>query len=166
MLTHQPHAQQGATLVIALIFMVLLTVISLSSLHSSSFEIKIARSVKSQIDAFTAAEDALASGENFITGLSDISAFPNGDGFYQGASLASLSGLNDLLTGFTGSAAATSVGNGLFYVEYLGSPAVSGNSGASGTPSIDTQHLFRITGAGILADGQVKVAQSYYSTSE
>ncbi len=161
--------QQGAALIVSLVFMVILTLVALSSMHSSSFEIKVARSVKSQMDALTAAEDALANGESFIAGLGDIANYPpvSAVGFYQGASLASLSGLNNLFNDHSSSTATTSVGSGQFYVEYLGPQSTSGNSGVFGTPSIvGIRHLFRITGVGQLAGGQTKVVQSYFAISE
>ena len=157
--------QSGGTLIIALIFMVLLTVISLSTMHSSSFEIKVARSVKAQVDSLTAAEDALTAGESFLAGLTSIASFPSSSGYYQGASLASQS-LTSLLS-MPSSAATTSIGTGKVYIEYLGTPTPSGNSNSFGKPPMDIKHLFRITGVGQLDDAsQVKVIQSYYATDE
>ncbi|WP_207063836.1 PilX N-terminal domain-containing pilus assembly protein [Motiliproteus sp. SC1-56] len=158
--------QRGAALIIALVFMVMLTVVALSSMHSSTFEIKIARSVKSQMDVMNASEDALKRGEEVVANLGDISSFPSGDGFYQGASLAQLSGLDDLLNNFTASSATVSVGEGQFYIEYLGPISPGGNSAAFGNPGFGTRHLFRITGVGKLDGGQSKVTQSYFATSE
>lgn len=157
--------QQGATLIIALIFTVLLTVISLSSMHSSSFEIKVARSVKTQIDAFSSAEAALSSAEAFLMTLNGIDDFPTDDGFYQGQGLTDISNLYALLAKPSKAASTPEGSNGLYYIEYLGTPPSAGNSGNAGGSGLTDRYLFRVTGVGILPGGATKIIQSYFVTT-
>ena len=61
--THPPQRQRGAILVIALMFLVLLTIIAVSSVSSVTLEEKMAGNLREQATAFQAAESALRDAE-------------------------------------------------------------------------------------------------------
>lgn len=162
---HRFHCQQGATLIIALIFMVLLTVISLSSMHSSSFEIKVARSVKSQIDALIDAEDALAIGEQLVKATHDTSYDPSfadpDNGLFDTNQLNNLASLSAYLS----TSAALPSASQRYIVEYLGSVAPNKSSKKLSCSGCDRRSLFRVTASGQSAKGGFKLIQSHYYTT-
>lgn len=59
-------AQQGAALVIALIFLLILTIIGVTSMQSTTLEEKMAGNVRDRELGFQAAEAALRDGEEFL----------------------------------------------------------------------------------------------------
>ncbi|MEH6473375.1 MAG: PilX N-terminal domain-containing pilus assembly protein [Halopseudomonas sp.] len=175
---HQQHYrnQQGATLIIALVFMVMLTVISLSSMHSSSFEIKVARSVKSGVDALASAEDSLQAGEDEVCNRQQAPSSCNGgfydsfddDGYYVGnqISLADLSTYLSLNAASSTAAVSGTTTNQTFAIEYLGIINPSGSTINVGQAGADSRYLFRVTGYGQSAKGGAKLTQSYFTTMD
>lgn len=71
------HLQQGVALVMALVFLLLLTLIGITALNTTSLEEKMAGNVKDRNLAFQAAESALAAGENWIYTQIGKPYFPN-----------------------------------------------------------------------------------------
>lgn len=61
-----PRRQEGVALVLALVFLLLLTLLGISALGTTSLEEKMAHNVKDRNLAFQAAESALSLGENWI----------------------------------------------------------------------------------------------------
>lgn len=59
-------AQQGAALVIALIFLLILTIVGVTSMQSTTLEEKMAGNVRDRELGFQAAEAALRDGEEFL----------------------------------------------------------------------------------------------------
>ncbi|MHB8455660.1 MAG: pilus assembly PilX family protein [Acidiferrobacterales bacterium] len=64
------HDESGATLVIALIFLLLLTIIGITAVTTSSLQEKMAGNVRDQQVAFESAESALRNGETWLSTLS------------------------------------------------------------------------------------------------
>jgi type IV pilus assembly protein PilX len=62
-LPHSPRRQRGAILVIALMFLVLLTIVAVSSISGVTLEEKMAGNLRDQTTAFQAAESALRDAE-------------------------------------------------------------------------------------------------------
>ncbi len=71
------NGQQGVALVLALVFLLLLTIIGISALSTTSLEEKMANNVKDRNLAFQAAESALSLGENWIYNQVGKPYFPN-----------------------------------------------------------------------------------------
>ncbi len=69
--------QGGIALVLALVFLLLLTIIGIAALNTTSLEEKMAGNVKDRNLAFQAAESALALGENWIYTQIGKPVFPN-----------------------------------------------------------------------------------------
>lgn len=70
-------AQRGVALVLALVFLLLLTLIGITALNTTSLEEKMAGNVKDRNLAFQAAESALALGENWLYTQLGKPIFPN-----------------------------------------------------------------------------------------
>lgn len=66
MRTTNPKKQQGTALVLALVFLLLMTILAVTALNRSSLEEKMAGNLKDQHTAFQAAEAALRDAENFL----------------------------------------------------------------------------------------------------
>ncbi len=77
--------QQGAVLIVSLIFLIVMTLIGLSSMQSTIVEEKMAGNMRDQSIAFQAAETALRAGELYL-GTPILPVFNGTNGFYQPAS--------------------------------------------------------------------------------
>jgi type IV pilus assembly protein PilX len=64
--TPPPHTQNGSALIIGLIFLVMLTVIGITSMQSTTLEEKMAGNQRDRSVAFQAAETALRDGEAYL----------------------------------------------------------------------------------------------------
>lgn len=165
--------QQGATLIIALVFLVMLTIISMSSMHSSTFEIKVARSVKSSVDALASAEDSLKAGETEVCNRQQAPGECNGgfydsfddEGYYVGNQI-SLSNLSGYLNATSTASVSGTTTAQSFAIEYLGIINPSGSTIKMGQTGADSRYLFRVTGYGQSAKGGAKLTQSYFTTMD
>lgn len=72
-----PHGQQGVALVLALVFLVILTIMGLAAMGTTSLEEKMAGNAKDRNLAFQASETALLAGENWINAQINKPGFPN-----------------------------------------------------------------------------------------
>lgn len=78
-----PAGQRGVALVMALVFLLLLTIIGITAMNTTSLEEKMANNVKDRNLAFQAAESALSLAENWIYTQIGKPVFPNnGSGLY------------------------------------------------------------------------------------
>lgn len=76
--------EQGVALVMALVFLLLLTLIGVTAMSTTALEEKMAGNMKDKNAAFQAAESALIVAENWILSLTDKPDFPdNSKGLYQ-----------------------------------------------------------------------------------
>jgi type IV pilus assembly protein PilX len=62
----QPHSQRGMALVMALIFLLLLTILGVTTMNTSSLEERMANNSKDRGLAFQASDSALLTGESWI----------------------------------------------------------------------------------------------------
>src|SRR6266705_766926 len=69
--------QLGVALVIALVFLLLLTILGITAMSTTSLEEKMAGNVKDRNSALQSAEIALVTGENWVANLLDKPNFPN-----------------------------------------------------------------------------------------
>ncbi len=65
-MTSTVNAQRGAALIVALVFLVLLTIMGMTAMNFSTMEEKMAGNLKSQYTAFQAAESALLDAEQDV----------------------------------------------------------------------------------------------------
>jgi type IV pilus assembly protein PilX len=69
--------QRGVALVIALVFLLLLTILGITAMSTTSLEEKMAGNVKDRNSAFQSAEITLAAGESWVANLLDKPSFPS-----------------------------------------------------------------------------------------
>lgn len=74
--------QHGATLIITMIFMVLLTFLGVSTIQDTLLEEKMASNLRQSNLVFQAAEDALRRGEQKLDGTPVLADFDNSGGYY------------------------------------------------------------------------------------
>ena len=75
-LTPMPRRQQGVALIMALVFLVILTIMGLAAMGTTSLEEKMAGNAKDRNLAFQAAETGLLAGENWINAQINKPTFP------------------------------------------------------------------------------------------
>ena len=81
--TGQPQRQRGATLVVALIILVVLTLLGVTAMQGATMQERMAGNARDVNVAFQAAEAALRDGEGFLANTVVLPAF-NGDlGLYR-----------------------------------------------------------------------------------
>ncbi len=72
---HPAHRQQGIALIMALVFLMLLTIIGVTAMTTSSLQEKMAGNVQNKHGAFQAAESALRAGEAYLQATGPLPAF-------------------------------------------------------------------------------------------
>lgn len=77
------HKQEGVILAVAIIMLLILTIIGVSTLSTAPIEQKIATDYEQANYAFQAADSVDREAEQFLSTLSDTSAFTNSGGLYQ-----------------------------------------------------------------------------------
>lgn len=75
--------QHGATLIVSIIFLLILTVIGLAGIEVTGLEEKMAGNMRDRNLAFQSAESALVDGESFLEGFVVLPAFDGTDGLYD-----------------------------------------------------------------------------------
>jgi len=91
-LNNTPHAQQGAVLVVALIMLLLLTVLGISSMRSTSMQERMAGNLRDESHALQAAEAAMRQGEAAVKAQS-VTYWQNYTSSTSWSSGAAISGL-------------------------------------------------------------------------
>lgn len=151
----QRQAQRGMVLLVSLVFLLLLTLIGLSSMQSANLQEKMAGSVSLRNQSFQAAEAALRIGESAVQ--------------LDSYSLAVCSGTNQCLppaessvvssAGFNSASGVTwiAAGNGFYGVQNIGTTLTAVN-----VPSNTSATLYRVTAVGIAGNSR-SVVESVYA---
>ncbi|UQS13860.1 PilX N-terminal domain-containing pilus assembly protein [Pseudomonas sp. HS6] len=152
---HQRRSQQGMVLLVSLVFLLLLTVIGLSSMQSANLQEKMAGSVSLRNQSFQTAEAALRMGESAVQ--LDSYALAVCANTTQCAppaesSVVSAAGLNST-SGVTWVAA----GTGFYGVQNIGTTLTAVN-----VPSNTSATLYRVTAVGIVGSSR-SVVESVYA---
>ena len=159
--------QRGVSLIVAMVMLIVLTLIGVSSMNTAIVELKMAGSMQQQSVALNRADELLRVGEQNIEAIvDDPSAFDftsDGDGYYVTANAIdvfdlSWSGLNPI-KGATD--------DDLYVAEYLGPKAIPGESvkvSTDGRIIGGAVHTFRITSRSATGKGAIRLAQSLYVT--
>lgn len=79
--------QNGVALFISLVLLLVLTIVGVSSVQTTSLEVRMARNHHDSTLAFQAAESALRDAEILIEGLADTTAFDNAGPLYDVADM-------------------------------------------------------------------------------
>ncbi|ETF05892.1 pilus assembly protein PilX [Pseudomonas moraviensis] len=151
----QRQAQRGMVLLVSLVFLLLLTLIGLSSMQSANLQEKMAGSVSLRNQSFQAAEAALRVGESAVQ--------------LDSYSLAVCSGTSQCLppaesssvssAGFNSTSGVTwiAAGNGFYGVQNIGTTLTAVN-----VPSNTSATLYRVTAVGIAGNSR-SVVESVYA---
>lgn len=165
-------AQQGAALVISLIFLLVITIVAVAGTRSTTMQERMAGNTRDRNLAFQAAESGLREAEDFIESLASLGNFDGTNGLY---------GLTDTEPDFDDSATWSTAGNFVTADENYGSynapryfikyyTIVQGEEGALNLSGYGDNKgsgdvtIFRITGRGTGggADSAEVTVRTYY----
>lgn len=151
-----PRFQRGMALLVSLVFLLLLTLIGLSSMQSATLQEKMATSVSLRNQSFQNAEAALRMGENAVQ-LSTY-ALAVCSGTIQCAPPAE----STLMTGagFNTTSGVTwiAAGSGFYGVQNIGTTVNAVN-----VPSNTSATLYRVTAVAVVGDNIRSVVESIYA---
>jgi len=165
-----PASQRGVSLIVALVMLIVLTLIGVSSMNTAIVELKMAGSAQQQGIALNRANELLRVGEEDVLAIvTNPAAFDfttTGDGYYfkddainvhqidwAGQSLDSIAGTN---------------ANDSYVTEYLGPMEIPGESikvATDGRIVGGAVHTFRITSRSATGKSALRLVQSIYVTS-
>jgi len=175
--TRPPHRQRGATLLIALLVLVLIMMIGVTAVSTSDTQFKLAGNLQFEDSALNNAESAVSAAENWLATGGNFSD----DGFNAfdaakaqlkpiGYVTALAAPANSPLTMAWGDSNSLAVGGNAaqrYYIEQMsrnnrlpGSSQVVGGRSSSVCSQVNT---YQITGRGSSARGATKIVQSFYS---
>lgn len=150
--------QQGISLVVSLIMLLIMTVIGISAMNTSISKLKMTTGIQQQSFVSNSTEESLLSGEETVD-LADTDASISGhSGFFTTAVNLSDKDMwaNNAFDGVNG--------DSKYIIEYLGA-VESGNDTATegGVPGIkDIYHVYRITARSVNNNGTTRMFQSVY----
>jgi type IV pilus assembly protein PilX len=161
------HSQSGVSILVALVMLLVLTLIGVSSMNSALVELKMAGSMQQQGIALNRADELLRVGEQNIDGiLNDPAAFDfaaDGDGYYVNADNIDVNNIDWAGQGLSTIQGATA--NDIYVTEYLGAKPIPGESvkvGTDGRIIGGAVHTFRITTRSTTGKNAVRLVQSIY----
>lgn len=163
--------QSGATLIISLIILIILTILVLSGSQSTIIQEKMTAAIRDSHVSLEIAESGIRDAEEMIEGLSSVAGFNDVDGRYS-----ENSGPADIFASATWadsltSAATTSVSGSVarYYVEYLGLLSLDDDSsglnmtGYGETTGEGDVHGFKVVSRSVGRDGNTeRIIVSYY----
>ena len=162
-----PHSQSGVSILVALVMLLVLTLIGVSSMNSALVELKMAGSMQQQGIALNRADELLRVGEVNIDGiLNDPAAFDfaaDGDGYYVNADNINVNNIDWAGQGLATIQGATA--NDIYVTEYLGAKPIPGESvkvSTDGRIIGGAVHTFRITTRSATRKNAVRLVQSIY----
>lgn len=150
-----PHAQRGMALLVSLVFLLLLTLIGLSSMQNATLQEKMAASVTLRNQSFQGAESALRVGESAVQ--LETFSLPVCSGTTQCAPPAESSTITG--AGFNSTSGVTWIasGSGFYGVQNIGTTLTAVN-----VPSNTSTTLYRVTAVGIAGNSR-SVVESIYA---
>ena len=165
--------QTGVALFISLVLLLVLTIIGVSSVQTTSLEVRMSRNEHDTLLAFQAAESALRDAENQLLGITSTTAFDNSSGLYEVAAMGSTENWDDAAVWGGGNSV---VGESLdgtvaaprYIVEYVGPVLRDENAYQQEDPysaasTVDRVEMFRITARGVggTPNAQVLLQSTY-----
>ncbi|MEO8642006.1 PilX N-terminal domain-containing pilus assembly protein [Pseudomonas sp.] len=150
-----PHAQRGMALLVSLVFLLLLTLIGLSSMQNATLQEKMAASVTLRNQSFQGAESVLRVGESAVQ--LETYSLPVCSGTTQCAPPAESSTITG--AGFNSTSGVTWIasGSGFYGVQNIGTTLTAVN-----VPSNTSTTLYRVTAVGIAGNSR-SVVESIYA---
>jgi type IV pilus assembly protein PilX len=161
------HSQRGVSLVVALVMLLVLTLIGVSSMNTAIVELKMAGSMQQQGLALNRADELLRVGEeDVVTIVNTPAAFDfaaAGDGYYVFADNINVNNIDWSGQGLNTIQGATA--NDEYISEYLGDKVIPGESvkvGTDGRIIGGAVHTFRITSRSTTGKSALRLVQSIY----
>jgi type IV pilus assembly protein PilX len=153
--------QAGVVLFVSLIFILMVTMLAVTSIQSTTVTERIAGNSRDKSVAFQAAETALRDTESFMGSPSGAHAtFNDTDGFYDSTDGVALNW--NAVSGGYKTYSDNSL-NGQSMVELLPEDLISDDSIVAGKPKTNTSNIYRITSRGTgNSDSSVVMLQSIY----
>ncbi|MHC8368625.1 pilus assembly PilX family protein [Pseudomonas sp. ZT5P21] len=150
------HTQRGMALLISLVFLLLLTLIGISSMQNATLQEKMASSVTLRNQSFQGAEAALRVGESAVQ--RDTYSLPVCTGTSQCAPPAESSSIT--AAGFNSTSGVTwiAAANGFYGVQNIGTTLNAVN-----VPSNTSATLYRVTAVAIVGNKVRSVVESIYA---
>jgi len=166
------HRQKGVSILVALVMLLVLTLIGVSSMNSSIVELKMATSMQQQGIALNRAEEMLRVGEtNIDTIITNPAAYDfaaAGDGYYVSADDITVRAIDWPTQGLVSIKPDATVDD-TYVVEYLGAKPIPGESvkiATDGRIIGGAVHTFRITTRSVAGKGAVRLVQSIYVSED
>lgn len=155
------HKQAGVVLFVSLIFILMVTMLAVTSIQSTTVTERIAGNSRDKSRAFQTAETALRDTESFMGSASGASAtFNNTNGFYDSTDGVALS-WNAVSGGYKTYSDNSLSGQSM--VELLPDDLLSDGSIVAGKPKKSTSNIYRITSRGTgNTDTSIVMLQSIY----
>jgi type IV pilus assembly protein PilX len=154
-----PRRQQGVALFISLVLLLVLTIIGVSSVQTTSLEVRMSRNEHDTLLAFQAAESALRDAEGQLLGITTTTVFDGTGGLYEVAPMGDTENWHDAATWTGGNSVVGEAMDGTadaprYIVEYIGPVLRDENAYQQEDPysaaaTIDRVEMFRITARGI-----------------
>ena len=141
------NRQQGITLIVCMIVLLVITLLGLSSIRDTSMEERMAGNMKSQNVAFQAAESALREGERFIETIAVLPDFDGTNGLYPQLTepwpaSASSWAVSSAVRSFSGSLSGAA-GTPVYIIEQMDAESALASSAAGQV--MNTTAFYRIT---------------------
>jgi len=163
-------SQRGVSLVVALVMLLVLTLIGVSSMNTAIVELKMAGSMQQQGVALNRADEALHAAEDDVLAIvTDPAAFDftvAGDGYYVTADNIDVHEIDWPTEGLTSVQGANA--NDTYVAEYMGAKPIPGESvkvGTDGRIIGGAVHSFLITSRSEAGKSALRLAQSIYVTT-
>jgi len=170
-ITANSSSQSGISILIALVMLLVLTLIGVSSMNTAIVELKMAGSMQQQGIALNRAEELLRVGEQGVEAIiADPAAFDfaaPGDGFYVNADAIDVHKIDWAAQGLSTIQGANT--NDVYVTEYLGAKPIPGESvkvAADGRIIGGAVHTFRITTRSATGKSAVRLVQSIYVSDD
>jgi type IV pilus assembly protein PilX len=165
-------SQRGVSILVALVMLLVLTLIGVSSMNSSIVELKMATSMQQQGIALNRAEELLKVGEtNIDTIITNPAAYDfaaSGDGYYVSADDINVRAIDWPTQGLVSIKPDANVDD-TYVVEYLGAKPIPGESvkiATDGRIIGGAVHTFRLTTRSVAGKGAVRLVQSIYVSED
>ncbi|MCP4766168.1 MAG: hypothetical protein GY875_07835 [Gammaproteobacteria bacterium] len=165
-----PGSQRGVSLVVALVMLIVLTLIGVSSMNTAIVELKMAGSAQQQSVALNRANELLRVAEDDVLAIvTNPAAFDfaaGGDGYYITADDIDVHEIHWGTEGLNSIQGANA--NDVYITEYLGAKTIPGESVKMSTDGRiigGAVHTFRITSRSATGKGALRLVQSIYVTS-
>jgi len=164
-----PGRQRGVSLIVALVMLIVLTLIGVSSMNTAIVELKMAGSSQQQSIALNRANELLRVGEDDVVDIVTTPAAMDfstvDDGYYSKANNIDVHNIDWAAQGLD----SVSGGEHAAYItEYLGDEEIPGESRKEGTDGRiigGAVHTFRITARATAGKSALRLVQSIYVTT-